>query len=79
MNSHDRVLLKNWSANVDIQLLLDWADAVRYIVKYVSKQEKRSQPILDLFKSAVYAETTTTTTTPSVQKPGYAKYLTISA
>ena len=53
MNSHNRVLLQNWRANVDLQLLLDWEDAVRYMVKYVSKQEKRSQPILDLFKSTV--------------------------
>ncbi|CAN0376138.1 unnamed protein product, partial [Ascophyllum nodosum] len=53
MNSHNRVLLQNWRANVDLQLLLDWEDALRYMVKYVSKQEKRSQPILDLFKSTV--------------------------
>ena len=53
MNSRNRVLLQNWRANVDIQLLFDWEDAVRYIIKYVFKQEKRTQPILDLFKSTV--------------------------
>ena len=53
MNSHNRVLLQNWRANVDVQLLLDREDAVRYMVKYVSKQEMRGQPILDNFKSTV--------------------------
>ena len=66
MNSHNRFLLQNWRANVNIQLLLDWEDVVRYLVKYVSKQEKRSQPILDLFKSTVcrddYDETVGTKT-----------------
>ena len=53
MNNHNRVLLQNWRANVGIQLLIDWEDTVRYMVEYVSKQEKRSQPILDLFKATV--------------------------
>ena len=40
MNTHNRVLLQNGRAKVDIQLLLDWEDAVRQMVKYAAKQEK---------------------------------------
>ena len=45
MNNHNRVLLRNWRANVDIQLLLDWEDALRYMIENVSKQETQSQPL----------------------------------
>ena len=72
MNNHNRVLLQNWRANVDINFLLDWENTVRYMVKNVSKQEKRNQSILDLFSSPPCAETTTMT--PSVQKPDHANY-----
>ena len=53
MNSHNQVLRQNWRVNVDIQLLQGWEDAVLYIIKYVSKQEKRSQSKHDRFNLTV--------------------------
>ncbi|CAN0181071.1 unnamed protein product, partial [Laminaria digitata] len=56
MNTYNRVLSQHWRGNIDIQLLLDWEDAVRYMVKHVDKHEKRSKPVLDLFRSAMGQE-----------------------
>ena len=71
MSSHNRVVLQNWRVNIDIQLLLDWEDAVRYMVKDVYKQESGASRYLTS-SNPRYAETTTTT--PSVQKPDFAKF-----
>ena len=42
LNSYCRLALSQWRANIDFQIILDWDQAVRYMVKYVSKGEKRS-------------------------------------
>ena len=71
MNSHNRVLLQNWRANVDIQLLLDWEDAVRtWSSMYPNKKSGASRYLTS--SSPRYAETTATK--PSVQKPAFAKF-----
>ena len=46
-------LLSHWRANIDFQIILDWDQAVRYMVKYVSKREKRSTATAHVFARAI--------------------------
>ena len=50
INSHNRLLIQHWRANVDLQIIID---AARYMAKYASKGEPRSQPVSSIFKSCV--------------------------
>ena len=56
MNSHCRIQMQGWRANVDLQLILDKEAAVRYMVKYASKPEKRSDNAGEIFTSIMGAE-----------------------
>ena len=47
--------LLHWRANVDFQLISDWDQAVRYMAKYVGKGEKRTKPLLDIFRGVMSA------------------------
>lgn len=40
MNMHYRLICQNWCANVDMQIILDQAAAIAYMVKYATKAEK---------------------------------------
>ena len=53
VNSHNRLLLQNWRANVDIQIIVDVDACARYMAKYVAKGEPRSQSASEIFKSSV--------------------------
>jgi hypothetical protein len=37
LNQHNRYLLENWQANIDIQIIIDKQAAINYLVKYVAK------------------------------------------
>ena len=37
LNSHNRVMLENWRANVDLQVIVDKNACARYIGKYAAK------------------------------------------
>jgi hypothetical protein len=53
MNMHNRLICENWAANVDMQIILDQAAAISYMVKYATKAEKTGNSLNDLFKSVV--------------------------
>jgi hypothetical protein len=53
MNIHNRTMLENWRANVDMQIIIDHHAAVQYMVKYASKGEKTSVDAYKLFKSII--------------------------
>jgi hypothetical protein len=53
MNTHNRLILENWMANVDMQIILDQAAAVAYMVKYATKAEKAGSSLNDLYKSVI--------------------------
>ena len=53
INSHNRLLIQHWRANVDIQIIIDAEMCARYMAKYASKGEPRSQPVSSIFKSCV--------------------------
>ena len=48
-----RLALSHWRANIDFQVILDWDQAVRYMVKYVSKGMKRPPATADVFARAI--------------------------
>ena len=53
VNSHNRLLLQNWRANVDLQIIVDIQACARYMAKYVAKGEPRSQAVTETFNSCV--------------------------
>ncbi len=53
MNSHNRLLLQNWRANVDLQIIIDTLACARYLAKYAAKGEPRSQGASAVFKACV--------------------------
>ena len=42
LNSHNRVMLQHWRANVDLQIVVDVDACARYMAKYIAKGEPRS-------------------------------------
>ena len=50
VNSHNRVMLQNWRANVDIQVIVDVQACARYMAKYAAKGEPRSKDVQSLFR-----------------------------
>ena len=53
VNTHNRLMLHNWSANVDVQVIVDVNACARNMAKYAAKGEPRSQSVQSLFKSCV--------------------------
>ena len=53
LNSHNRVMLQNWRANVDLQVIIDVEACARYITKYAAKGEPRSAAMGEIFKKCV--------------------------
>ena len=54
LNSHNRVMLQHWRANVDLQIIVvDVQACARYMSKYAAKSEPRSQSVQSLYKSCV--------------------------
>ena len=51
LNSHNRLMLQNWRANVDLQVIVDMTACARYMAKYVSKCEPHSKAM-----DAIYAD-----------------------
>ena len=49
MNKHNRFVCQHWRANTDCQLILDATACLKYITKYVSKQEKESGQLTTVF------------------------------
>ena len=43
INSHNRDMLQHWRANVDLQAIVDTDQCIRYMAKYATKGEPRSQ------------------------------------
>ena len=46
-------MLQHWRANVDLQIIVDVQACARYMAKYASKGEPRSQAVSSIFKSCV--------------------------
>ena len=59
MNTHNRLMLQNWRANVDVQVIVDVNACARYMAKYAAKSEPRSQSVQSLFKSCVNSSSST--------------------
>ena len=53
INSHNKLLLQYWRANVDVQAIVDIEDCVRYMTKYTAKAETKSQTAKEIYKTCV--------------------------
>ncbi len=53
VNSHNRVMLQCWRANVDLQVIVDVDACARYMAKYAAKGEPRSKSVQEIFKCSV--------------------------
>ena len=53
VNSHNRLQLQHWRANVDLQIIVDVEACARYMAKYAAKGEPRSQTVHSIFKTCV--------------------------
>ena len=53
LNSHTRMMLQHWRANVDLQVVVDVDVCARYMAKYVSQSEPRSKPATGILKDCV--------------------------
>ena len=62
VNSHSRLLLQNWRANVDLQVIVDVMACAHYMSKYVSKSEPCTRPVSDIFESCIGGMHDTSTT-----------------
>ena len=53
INSHNRVMLQHWRANVDLQAIIDPDQCIRYMAKYAAKGEPRSDSATGILKLCV--------------------------
>ena len=53
VNSHNRLQLQHWRANVDLQLIVDVEACAQYMAKYAAKGEPQSQTVHSIFKTCV--------------------------
>ena len=53
LNSHNRVMLENWRANVDLQVIVVPKACTRYMGKYAAKGEPQSKSASDIVKLSV--------------------------
>ena len=53
INSHSRMQLLGWRANVDIQLVINRFVCLTYMLKYTSKAEKESKGLKDLMRKVI--------------------------
>ena len=53
LNSHNRVMLENWRANVDMQVIVDENACANYMAKYAAKGEPRSKSAAEILKTCV--------------------------
>ena len=53
INSHNRVMLQHWRANVDLQAIVDTDQCIRYMAKYATKGEPRSQSATEILSLCV--------------------------
>ena len=53
INSHNRVMLQHWRANVDLQAIVDTDQCIRYMAKHATKCEPRSQSATEILSLCV--------------------------
>lgn len=53
LNTHQRLMLQNWRANVDLQVIIDVEACARYMAKYATKGEAKSTSATAIFATCV--------------------------
>src|SRR2546429_5018376 len=67
INPHNRLQLQGWRANVDLKPILDMDVALRYISKYASKSEPRSDSFTDILSRILSASDPSDTSLRAIQ------------
>ncbi len=68
LNSHNRVMLENWRANVDLQVIVDEKACARYMTKYAAKGEPRSKSASEILKLSVSSLESTDQVSSAIKK-----------
>ena len=70
VNTHNKVMLQNWRANVDFQIIVDVTACARYLAKYVAKSEPRSKAASEIYTNCVsnISPSSATPTTTTIRK-----------
>ena len=68
LNSHDHLMLQNWRANVDFQVIIDMTACARYMAKYVSKCEPHSKAMDTIYSDCVSKLGSTSNPTSAFKK-----------
>lgn len=68
VNSHNRIMLQHWRANVDLQIIVDFSACARYMTKYVSKSEPRSKVATEIFNNCTRQLTTSSDTATTFRR-----------
>ena len=68
LNSHNRVMLENWRANVDLQVIVDEKACARYMTKYAAKGEPRSKSASEILKLSVSSLESTDHVSSAIKK-----------
>ncbi len=61
INSHNRLMIQHWRANVDAQIIVDVHACARYMTKYIAKSEIKSKSAEDIFAESISPSNTTGT------------------
>ncbi len=68
LNSHNKVMLENWHANVDLQVIVDEKACARYMTKYAAKGEPRSKSASEILKLSVSSLESTDQVSSAIKK-----------
>ena len=68
LNSHNRVMLENWRANVDLQVIVDEKARARYMTKYAAKGEPRSKSASEILKLSISSLESTDQVSSAIKK-----------
>lgn len=60
LNRHNRTILQNWRANMDVSVILDYNASVKYLTKYVSKSEKAGKSMSSIVHDVLRCTNPTT-------------------
>ena len=68
INSHNHVMPQHWRANVDLQVIVDTDQCIRYMAKYAAKSEPRLQSASEILSFYVNRPSNTDMATSALRR-----------
>lgn len=53
LNKYNKFIIQTWRGNIDVSPVLSKQALVNYLAKYISKSEKRSQPLVEMMSTLI--------------------------